>query len=66
MKIHRTYPERPCKGCGIPLGDGYTLGCAHCQNRRTLRLRRGELTTPSGYAGELIDNQDPKGHLISA
>ncbi len=32
-------------------------GCHSCSNRRTTRLRRGELFTPTGYAGELINNQ---------
>lgn len=55
-----------CAGCRIPLSDGYTLECKQCCERRGGRLRRGELRTPSGYAGEAIDNSDPKGRLVAA
>jgi hypothetical protein len=57
-------PIANCAGCGIPLSDGYALGCAHCQNRRYHRLRQGHLTSPTGYPGELIDNQDPRERLL--
>ncbi len=56
-KIVRTYPHQDCVECGILLSDGYVTGCHSCSNRRTTRLRRGELFTPTGYAGELINNQ---------
>ena len=59
-------PDRPCNGCGIPFSDGYTEGCKQCQDRRQGRLRRGELLTPTGYAGEAIDNQHPRGRLVAA
>jgi hypothetical protein len=58
--------ETPCVGCGIPLSDGYTVGCRKCDNRRASRLRRGETTSPTGFPGELIDNTHPKGKLILA
>ena len=56
-----------CVGCGIPLSDGYTDGlppCGVCKDRRNRRLRRGERYTPTGYAGEMIDNQT--GRLVYA
>jgi hypothetical protein len=55
-----------CAGCGIPLSDGYVTGCKSCQNRRTHKLKRGELFTPTGYAGELIDNQTGRIVAMSA
>ncbi len=53
----RQYPHQDCVECGIPLSDGYVTGCHSCSNRRTTRIRRGELFTPTGFAGELINNQ---------
>jgi hypothetical protein len=46
-----------CAGCGIPLSDGYVIGCKQCADRQSSRLRRGELFTPTWYGGEMIDNQ---------
>jgi hypothetical protein len=46
-----------CGGCGIPLSDGYVVGCNVCSNRRTLRLKRGQLFTVTGIAGEMLDNR---------
>ena len=64
--MSRKYTQRsytgPCAGCGIPMSDGYVTGsdyapeCRTCSDRRRNRIRRGELFTPTGYAGELIDN----------
>jgi hypothetical protein len=56
-------PNSNCTGCGIPLSDGYVIGCTHCQNRRNHRLKQGQVTSPTGYPGEAIDNKDPRGRL---
>jgi len=56
---------KPCAGCGIPNSDGYTLGCQTCVDRRTGRLLRGIRYSPTGYAGEAIDNEDPRGRIVA-
>ncbi len=61
--IPRAYPHLNCAECGISLADGYALDCKACSDRRTTRLRRGDLFTPTGYAGELIDNTS--GRLVA-
>ncbi len=63
---HREPGASCCSGCGIRLSDGYASGCTVCDNRRTSRLRRGILLSPTGFPGEMIDNTDPKGRLIAA
>jgi len=63
---HRDPGDQNCSGCGIPLSDGYTIACQQCTNRRSGRLRRGEFLTPTGFPGELIDNNHPKGRLVPA
>lgn len=65
-RVVRTYAHRNCVGCGMSLADGYSLGCAQCANRRSTRLKRGELFTETGIAGERIDNRDPRGRLVAA
>ncbi len=55
-----------CAGCGIPLSDGYVIGCKECQDRRSKRLRRGESLSPTGYPGERIDNSVPRGRIIAS
>jgi hypothetical protein len=57
-------PHLCCTGCGIPLSDGYVLGCNICSGRRSLRLKRGERFTATGFPCELIDNSDKRGRLI--
>jgi hypothetical protein len=59
MSGHRRLPSEGaiCTGCGIPLSDGYVLGCNHCSNRRQRRLSRGELFTETCFAGEMLDNR---------
>jgi hypothetical protein len=64
--VKRTYndPHRACIGCGIPISDGYALGCEKCWDRRYRRLHRGELRSPTGYPGEWIDNRDARGRIV--
>ncbi len=54
-----------CRGCGIPLSDGYVSGCRTCDNRRQRRLRRGERFSPTGFPGEAIDNQTIVGRIVA-
>ncbi len=61
---HRATDE--CTGCGIPISDGYVEGCIRCAERRRARLKRGALTSPTGYPGEAIDNTDPRGRIVLA
>lgn len=63
---HAAHKRTECAGCGIPLSDGYALGCETCSDRRHRRLNRGELETPTGYPGEAIANTDPRGRIKAA
>ncbi len=54
-----------CRGCGIPLSDGYVIGCEQCSDRRRTRLRRGEMLSPTGYPGERIDNSTSRGKIVA-
>ncbi len=54
-----------CSGCGIPLSDGYVIGCQQCSDRRRSRLRRGEILSPTGFPGERLDNRTSRGRIIA-
>ncbi len=54
-----------CAECEIPWRDGYSEWCKKCSARRWSRRRRGERYTPNGYAGEAIDNDDPRGRIVA-
>jgi hypothetical protein len=62
---HKPPYEVQCRSCGIPQSDGYCEDCPQCQDRRLNRIARGQLVTPTGYAGEGIDNTHRKGVLIA-
>lgn len=66
MAVVRTYAHKNCVGCGIPLSDGYVIGCHICSERRSRRVKRGQLFTPTGFPGEWIDNQDRRGKIVGA
>lgn len=54
-----------CSECGISFSDGYSLECRHCSDRRRSRLKRGTLFSPTGFAGEMIDNTDERGRIVA-